>query len=294
MTPPVKVPQLPSMPLTGDRLRAYASAELAHAIASLGWKGGQLHSGVHQARKSLRRVRATLALGMPTLGPGAVLIDRELQRTNRRLSKLRDAHALVHVLDGLLEKTADEPVARVLRRARRIAARLREKRARATLDDDPQLRGRRALLATLLAAFPALPWSELTAADVDARFELSRVRGDEAARRACATGRVEDWHRWRRRTRRFSQQHRALGDPAVLPAGAEHLYKLLATLLGEAQDCVVLHEHCGKQSAFAEADRRVLRGLSERGTRHLRRQIAQVLAESAVADESTPELGGAF
>ena len=89
----------------GDRLHAYAAAEMVHAIACLSWHGGRLHAGVHQARKSLRRLRATLALGMPTLGPGARLIDRELRRTNRRLSKLRDAQALVHTLDVLLERT---------------------------------------------------------------------------------------------------------------------------------------------------------------------------------------------
>lgn len=295
MTPPVKVPQPPAtMQFTGDRLHAYAAAELAHAIACLGWHGGRLHAGVHQARKSLRRTRAALALGLPTLGPGARLIDRELRRTNRRLSKLRDAHALVHTLDVLLQKTEeaeDEQAALALRRARRIAARIRARRARATLTDDPQLRDRRALLATLQAALPALPWREIHEADVRARFELSLLRVDEAGSRARATGRNEDWHRWRRRTRRFSQQHRALCDSAALPPEAEHRHKVLATLLGEAQDYALLREHCGKRSAFAEADRRVLRELSERGMRHLRERIAQAIDEAAAAAVPAPALG---
>lgn len=272
----------PTADRTGDRLRAYAAAELARAIACLGWRGGRVHDGVHQARKSLRRLRATLALGMPDLGPGALLIDRAVQRTNRGLSKLRDAQALVHTLDVLLEHE-DPAASAVLRRARRIAAQMRVKEARATLTDDPQLRDRRALLATLQAALPALRWNDISATEVAARFRRSLARLEEAGAHARASGRDEDWHRWRRRTRRFSQQHRALGESTALPAEVERRHKELATLLGEAQDYALLREHCGKRSAFAEDDRRVLRSLSKRGTRHLRRKIAQQAVEASAA-----------
>ena len=137
---------------------------------------------------------------------------------------------------------------------------------------------------TLQAALPALPWSEISTAEVHARFQLSLARLEEAGSRARATGRDVDWHRWRRRTRRFSQQHRALSDSAApLRDEAEQRHKVLATLLGEAQDCALLREQCGKHSAFSRADRRVLRGLSEQRTRHLRQKIAQAIEESATA-----------
>jgi hypothetical protein len=282
----VPVPVTPGM-----RLRDYAAAELARAIACLCWRGGRLHAGVHQARKSLRRTRATLALGMPVLGPGARLIDRELQRMNLRLSKLRDAQALVVTLDLLIDKADDGHAALILRRARRIAARARAGRARSTLIDDPQLQDKRALLTTLQAALPALPWNAVTETDVCARLQLSLIRVDEASSRARTTERDEDWHRWRRRARRLSQQHRALGDMAALLPAAGDRHKSLAVLLGEAQDYALLREHCGKRSVFAQADRQVLRALTEHGMARLRQRVAKKLAESAsdAADPSHPD-----
>jgi hypothetical protein len=75
-----------SIAFDGTALRDYGAAELDSALAHLAWRGGRLHAGVHQARKSLRRARAVLALGMPALGPGAELLGREFGRVNRRLS----------------------------------------------------------------------------------------------------------------------------------------------------------------------------------------------------------------
>src|SRR5262245_59872294 len=145
-----------------DVLRAYADAELGRAIAHLGWHAGRVHEGVHQARKSLRRTRAVLALGAPILGPGATLIDREVRRVNRRLSRMRDTQALVETLDRLIGKksTPDETLP-VLRRARRTAAQARAEGARRELADDPNLGRKRAVLTMLRAGLQALPWESL-------------------------------------------------------------------------------------------------------------------------------------
>ncbi len=257
----------------GLQLHDYASAELARAIACLGWRGSRLHAGVHQARKSLRRTRATLALGATLLGPGARLIDRELRQVNCGLSKLRDAHALAGVLDYLLGRHADDAQALLLlHRARRAAMRDRAARARKVLAKDPQLRARRALLATLLAALHGLPWHLLDADAADAALLHSRVRADAASARAAGSGDADDWHRWRRRARRLSQQQRALDDRA---AKADKHDKRLAVLLGHAQDYALLCEHCGRGSPFTPSDRASLRALAEQDLGRLRTRIAQ-------------------
>src|SRR5688572_23951035 len=87
-------PLLP-MPSPGPDLRGYALAELDAALEALGQAGDDIHEGIHRARKGLRRVRATLALGGGILGPGIELLDREIKHLNTGLSGLRDAHALV-------------------------------------------------------------------------------------------------------------------------------------------------------------------------------------------------------
>ncbi|MET0226181.1 MAG: CHAD domain-containing protein [Dokdonella sp.] len=262
----------------GNVLFDYAAGELARAIACLGWRGGRLHTGVHQARKSIRRTRATLALGMPQLGAGAALIDRELGRMNRRLSKLRDAHAFVVALDALIDKTSTAAALAVLRRVRRSAAAARAARARADLLEDPLLGDKRALLSTLQAALPALPWNVVRQADVDAALTRSLLDLDEAGARALASTRDTDWHRWRRRARRWSQQQRALGENVGAHEPMQQHGKRLAVVLGEAQDFALIIAHCGKRSPFADADRRMLRELAAAGLEGLRERIAKKVA----------------
>ncbi|HKE48597.1 MAG TPA: CHAD domain-containing protein, partial [Rhodanobacteraceae bacterium] len=254
-----------------DVLRAYADGELGRAIAHLGWHAGRVHEGVHQARKSLRRTRAVLALGAPILGPGAALIDREVRRVNRRLSRMRDTQALVETLDRLIgKKSTPEETLPVLRRARRTAAQARAEGARRELADDPNLGRKRAVLTMLRAGLQALPWESLTGTRVRDALADGLQRVDASGALARAGGRDEDWHRWRRRVRRLSQQHRAVGDliPEIEPA-RKHV-KTLAELLGETQDYSLLREHCGKRSIFSEPDRYVLRDLADSGTARMR------------------------
>lgn len=255
-------------------LRDYAATELRKAIACLAWHGPRLHEGVHQARKSLRRTRSVLALGSPMLGPGAVLIDREGRSINRRLSTLRDAQALVSTLDHLIgREEAAEPLL-VLRRVRRIAARARAEHARIARAGEPDLAGARALLMTLLAALLSLPWQTLTEAGVRLALQYSVDRAEQAGRRAQTSSRASDWHRWRRRARRVSQQYRALGDFVEHAGGVKKQSKVLAVRLGEAQDYALLREYSRRGSIFAEPDRKVLRALGASGMQHLRERIA--------------------
>jgi CHAD domain-containing protein len=261
-----------------DVLSTYACAELDRAIEHLGWRAGRVHEGVHQARKSLRRTRAVIALGGAVLGPGADLLDREVRRVNRRLSGMRDAQALVETLDRLIAKNKAPELAPVLRRARRTAAQARSECARRELADDPGLARKRMLLGTLRAALPALPWDSLTETRVRDALDSGLVRIDTADAQARATGRDADWHRWRRRVRRLSQQHRALGDRIDL-GGAKKRVKTLAVDLGEAQDYALLRDHCGRRSIFSELDRQLLRALADDGTQRMRERIEKTSTE---------------
>ena len=261
----------------GDSLGDYARGELDAAIARLGWRGGRLHAGVHLARKSLRRARAALALGADTLGPGATLVDRELRRINDGLSSLRDAQALVETLDRQLAIGHDDATMRLLRRARRVAAASRVAAAHAALADDPALAGRRSLLRVLRAALDALPWGAVAASRLRGRLADSQSRKDQAQARAITTGGDEDWHRWRRRARRLSQQRRALhasGLDAQVPFDAAAFDKHTTERLGVAQDLSLLLEHCGRRSVFSKPDRRALRRYAGPALAHLRHRIA--------------------
>jgi hypothetical protein len=223
------------------------------------------------------------------LGPGAELIDREVRRVNRRLSKMRDAQALVETLDRLIAKGRPPEALPVLRRARRTAAIARVESARRELARDPNLARKRALLSTLRAALPALPWESLTETRVRDALAQSLVEIDVAGARARATGRDVDWHRWRRRLRRLSQQHRAVGSLIVDIHAARRRVKTLAELLGEGQDYALLHDHCGKRSIFPDPDRQILAALADLGAQRMRARVEDALASVAGAAAGVPD-----
>lgn len=265
-------------PILGSALQEYAAAELVSAMAGLSQPGGRLHAGVHRARKALRRARATLALGGSTLGPGGTLLDRELRGLNLGLSVLRDRHALVETLDRLLDGGHAPPTLQLLRRARRIAAAARAGAAREARQPDSALSRALALLPVIAAALPALPWPQLRAEGVGAAVELSQDAMRRAGERAQRRGKDEDWHRWRRRARRLSQQRRAL-KTAGWSVDTPAFDRDVTDLLGVAQDLNLLYDQCGRDSPFSDADRRRLRRFARSELDGLRDRIAPARRE---------------
>jgi len=271
-TPPRAPPSAP-----GPALCDYTCAELELAHRLLG--DPDLHEGVHQARKAIRRARAVLAMGDGLLGPGAGLIDRELRTLNNGLSNLRDSHALVEVLDRLLKRERKEPVREVLLRAREAAVLARTRAADAATRSDPGLASRRAMLEVLRAAMVALDWSRPTPAGLRMAVADSDLRSHEARLRACQTGKDEDWHRWRRRARRASQQRRALDALGLpVPDDSARFDKRTTERLGQAQDLSLLLDHCRGDSPFSKEDRTALRERARPSLQRARRRIARQVA----------------
>lgn len=126
----------------GGDLRAYALDQLAGAVAQLGREREARHDGVHQARKSLRRARAALALAPRTLGDKGRHLDGAIAAACRGMGVLRDAQALLEALQRLAPKLPTEsrdtlPEAMVLATARRDAM------LAAALERDPEFARRR-------------------------------------------------------------------------------------------------------------------------------------------------------
>jgi CHAD domain-containing protein len=259
----------------GAALRDYGLAELAHALDALARRGGHLHGGIHHARKGIRRTRALLALGGKTLGPGAALLDRQLGRVNDRLSPLRDAHALVETLDRLSARTRDETVAASLRTGRRLAAARRAAYAR-TAEFQETVHEANAMVRTLRAGLHGLPWEGLAAPLVTTSIADTRSRAEAASQRAFAQDTDEDWHRWRRRIRRLSQQHRAATAAGLAPA-LPLFDKNVAEQLGLLQDLSLLAEHCGRDSVFPKEVRSVLEDFANRSLVRQRKRLRSVV-----------------
>jgi len=251
----------------GEALQAYAEAELLTAREALSWRGSRRHAGVHQARKSVRRVRATLALGGKLFGRAGRIFDKELQRINRSLSPMRDGQALVEALQRLAESTPGADYEALLRRALATAVRRRAALARTTPPPTEAL----GVLELLLPALPMLPWQAVSLPLLELGVGQSMAAVQTAGERALARGHASDWHRWRRRARRLTQQDRALATiPFPVDAAA---HKAHAVHLGVAQDFQLLIEHCDRASPFARADRDALRALAQERLGHLRANL---------------------
>src|SRR5690606_132705 len=96
MPPPWTPPMSPraASPRTGERAAALATDEAQALAAALAVAPGD-PAGVHEARKSLRRLRSLLALGRAALGAQAVdAIDEELRALAKGLSALRDGQVV--------------------------------------------------------------------------------------------------------------------------------------------------------------------------------------------------------
>jgi len=84
----------------GRELERLVRKELRAAIARLE-EGPPDEASVHEARKSVKKVRAIVKLLRAPLGPRYAAENKRLRAVARRLSQLRDADASLETLDAL-------------------------------------------------------------------------------------------------------------------------------------------------------------------------------------------------
>lgn len=253
----------------GDRLKAYAQQQLQRAVTCLAWRGSRAHEGVHQARKSMRRARACLALGESALGAGAGMLDRELAKICDSLSGLRDAQARVESLNRLLISHAGEDICPVLEAGKRLAHIARADAMRNEQAIDSNFLTRRERLQVIAAAIPVLPWEQINLPGLANAMHASLHACDQAAEKALGRGREEDWHRLRRRRRRLVQQNTALEQSDVLLPSVIIPDRKLSSLLGEAQDLTVLRAFFKKHPGLSEENETRLRQFLKSEFRHI-------------------------
>jgi hypothetical protein len=106
-----------------DGIRRVAHGQLDQAHAELaGSPKRKLASAVHDTRKSVKRLRATMRLVRAAIGEGIYRRENAAFRdTGRRLSAVRDASVLIVTLDELEKVSGGRPAARNHRRVARTA-----------------------------------------------------------------------------------------------------------------------------------------------------------------------------
>jgi CHAD domain-containing protein len=268
-------------------LRRCAREELDNAIEQLteGVSSDPV-TGVHEARKSLKKERALLRLVRGEIGDGTYRAENAaLRDAARRLSGLRDAQVGLLTLDRLAEPAAGHVPPETMERLRAALG-----------------AGGNGTAPAGLPAVAAAVAVELT--DVRARVKGWRLERDDwglvadGLRRAYDRGvaalddveadpTVERLHEWRKRVKDLWYHARLLQPlwPEIMDAQAEQAH-VLSELLGDDHDLAVLRERLVSDPALAagvRADLDPLIGVIDRRRAELIEQ-ARVLGRRLYAE----------
>lgn len=178
-------------------LRRLARKELSAASEELRRGDPPSDEAIHEARKGLKKVRVLLQLVEADDGGGLKKGPKRLRAVNRSLSQLRDADAMLQVLDKLRNRNRhlfdDRTIARV---RRRLSAFKREITQAAERDGAwPE-----AVNELKKVRRSAKGWRPAHCGfrTLGEGIRLSYTRGRNAMDRARRTGKAEDYHEWRK------------------------------------------------------------------------------------------------
>lgn len=233
---------------TGQRAAALAAGDARSLAAALAMAPAD-PAGVHEARKSVRRLRSLLALGRRALGKDAVdAIDHELRLLARDLSALRDGQVVYDTARQLAADTMDADERATWHALLPLLAERHRQRLADVLSEDPGFVRRQAQAHRQAEQLQRLPWHRLHGRDLRQALARSMQRQMRAQATALASGGVDDLHAWRRRSRRLRMQLTALRKLHVRPhLGGQATMNLpqvsrLVDQLGVLQDLVLLSD----------------------------------------------------
>jgi CHAD domain-containing protein len=226
-----------------EGLRRIARDELSTAAGGL--RKATVRSrddAIHEARKSIKKVRAILRLMRGELGNIYPIENRRLRDVGRRLSVYRDGTVMIETLDQLAARHKDDGSAPALAAIRRglVENKLRQQRgSRMTV---AMLRAADALLATAARVNRwrlVMDGPVALAPGMETAYRGGRA-GFEAVRRHAHAA---DCHEWRKRVKDHWYHLRLLENrwnPAT--RARERSLKELETCLGEHHNLQVLSE----------------------------------------------------
>ncbi len=236
----------PGAPLEGE-VRRIAREELASAAEGLRReKGAARDEAIHEARKSVKKVRALLRL----VGGGIARRENaRLRAVARKLSELRDAAAMLEVLGSLDGGDALAGVRRML---------LERKRAsdRKAL---PAVRSSAAALGRIAARTERWRLGGLSDKDIARGLKRTLRRGRRAMTRAARCAGDAEYHEWRKRVKDHWYHVRLLGADA----DREKQLDELSEWLGDDHNLAVLRGLLAGDSDAAAAVHLIARRQAE-------------------------------
>jgi CHAD domain-containing protein len=217
--------------------------EIESAVRQLSGKGeGDLDEAIHEARKSMKKIRGVLRLVRPELGEFYRPENAFFRDVGRTLSEFRDAGAMIETFDGLRDKYPGE-----LGRGRLASIRrgLIARKAQSGEQGSVQKTRNRMAAALRRRAKRVETWPLAVDgfAAIAPGLETTLRRGQRALARARQDPLPENYHEWRKRVKDHWYHVRLL--EAVWDSGMQAYEKNLRDLegfLGEDHNLVVLRE----------------------------------------------------
>ena len=233
--------------LEGERvdagIRRIADGRAAKALENLeGAEGEQLAKGVHEARKSLKKLRSVLRLVREPLGEEVYRLENDrFGDAGRLLSDLRDAEAVMETVEALRERYEDELDPSALEPLVEALAAGRGSPREQSADRPSEVDRAIEMIAVGREQIPGWPLEgddfELVRGGLRQAYERGRDAMGAVERDATA----EAVHEWRKRVKDLWYMSAVIARawPAVIGAIDDQAHELSA-LLGEHHDLAVL------------------------------------------------------
>jgi CHAD domain-containing protein len=229
-----------------DGMRRIARGQLDLCIEGLERQPNRkLDESVHDTRKRLKRLRASLRLQRAAIGDDTYRRENvALRDTGRKLSAPRDAAVLVETLDDLTRRFSDELPAQDVAPLRERLESAHEQAVTELADDEATIARVRAELEDARTRSAAWTYDVGTFEALRPGLERIYRRGRKRMRAAAAETTDESLHEWRKRSKDLWHALQI-----VRPASPKRLKRLakqahdLSDLLGDDHDLAVLRGH---------------------------------------------------
>ncbi len=226
-----------------DGVRRVMREELQSAAQQLSTADpGRRDEAIHEARKSVKKIRAVLRLVRGDLGEIYGIENVRLRDLGRKLSEFRDAGAMLETFDALRARFREELGPMTLRAVRSRLVKDKNEHAQAA-DVERVLAGCAASLRGTTRRLRSWPVIHDGFNAIGPGFEATFRRGRKAMERARKSGSDPDFHEWRKAAK-YHWYHIRLLERSwtdVLQAYEKSL-RDLETRLGDDHNLVVLRD----------------------------------------------------
>ena len=232
-------------------IRRIVREEIESAVRQLSGGGeADLDEAIHEARKSMKKIRGVLRLMRPELGEIYRRENAFFRGVGRTLAQFRDAGAMIETFDALREKYRGE-----LGRGRLASIRrgliARKQQAEKQGDVEKVLKRMAAALRRRASGVEKWPLAADGFGAIAPGLQATFRRGQKALARARKHPLPENYHEWRKRVKDHWYHVRLL--EGVWDSGIEAYEKSLKdleTFLGEDHNLLVLRGKIQAEPAF--------------------------------------------